>query len=209
MCLWTDRPRTFATLVIVVLVLNHGVTMGEPGEEPNPGFDTREAIFQAFTDAVRRLDPEGILDLCDSDTIELGSVWISGTDPRTIPEYAAIPGLVQEIEKSNAYNREILEKIPETLTDPYDRLVEAIRLRMLKAGEEYCRSFDGRLGDPKPFFSIPGIEGYEQYTEEEHHACEGVIKAFPLVRKDGKLRIGFFGFKVLTAYTNQTLDKIR
>jgi len=193
-------------LVLAIgLIWNRGYAVGEP----RPGHETREALFAAFREAVRNLDPEAILELCDEDTIRLGLVFVSDLDPAKIPEYAAIPGFPEYIDRQRAGHRyTVLEKIPPELKGPEERLLAALEIRMLNSGEEFCRGFEGYIGDTEPLFEIPGLDGYEVFTLEDLHACEGVRRAFPVVQKEGQWYIGYLGAMVFGSMMDQTLERM-
>jgi len=204
---WSRILRGFSLLL--VLALGHGGGRGHAVSEPRPGHESREALFAAFKEAVRNVDPEAILELCDEDTVKVGLVFVSDVDPRSIPQYAAIPGLPECIENQRDNHRlTVLEKIPHDLRAPRERLLAALKIRMLNSGEEYCRNYEGRLEGAAPLFELEGIEGYEEYTEEELKVCEDQWRSFPIVKKNGRWYIGYYGGLILTTKMYQTLDRM-
>ena len=153
---------------LLALLLVHRGGEGFALGEPRPGHESREALFAAFREAVRNLDPEAILELCDEDTVKLGMVFVSDVDPRTIPEYASIPGLPEHLLRWRGMHRStVLDKIPAATKDPRERLLAALKIRMLNAGENFCRNYEGFIGEEEPLFAIPGLGGYEVFTFED------------------------------------------
>jgi len=198
--------RGFMFLLVLGLAGVGGYAVGDS----RPGRESRETLFAAFRQAVRGLDPEAILELCDDETVKIGLVFVSDVDPRTIPEYVMIPGLPEHIITIRGLDRlTVLDKIPPGITDPRQRLLAALKIRMQNAGEDFCRNFEGFIGEQQPLISIPDLEGYEVFTFEDLHPCEGCArKGFPVVQKNGRWYIGYFGAMVFGAMVDRTIERM-